>query len=1188
MLKVKTIDLLSMIHKGNTAKQTGERVKGKLAGYRYFGFISEVIEEANLQNYLKRLSKVTPTDIWVSMEIMAVGDVREIAKSNENTHFAYGNIAVLAPKNTVIGDWYEVDGLARTVLYDGTGDCCYISEMKKVDGTWCVLPCTLRDLELGEVSDIIRQHIENSVQACIFLQPEIPEGYEYVRSYKIPYAKGLPKVIKRGTPTQLGIEIIDRSEEISFEEDLFSDNYVEVDPREAERERQEQERKQRELEAQKRQMAEEEKRRREEYERATRERETRAKNNDDVGVFTLVNGPKLSDNIDWSKVKYRPRVRYKPVTRLSVVDKPKRLEVLNEVLDVLEGVRDETLHREVSKKYELLNSSIIEKDSQIYKSLVEKLLKNSMMKPFGVAFTGSAVLKSFIESQEASTKVINECEVGTTLLMLGAVEIYKYMLSKASLGSRYKLSIPMTEEMTDAVNEIITGNVQVDFAGLYAVLVGENVSEMKKTALICNTLGISFIQIILNNPYVLLLVNSNLKFLTLETLANAQGVHTKEEDWRLACILNDFLVSQRGNTAYDVSKMYKEKLSMSVGVYGLKRLREESSLITRVAKANLKAYINPELNDSMWNYTSDSFNKYGKMIFDVNELKRALKAYIDIGLGMIYEGILYSTKYLKMELQMVDKLYSMAYKRAEYDESKIDDIISKFEKMKAKELNIPSYKLEKEQREAVHMVVYNVGCLTGPAGSGKTTSTEVMIYALKELRRCSGNTKTSVQYAAPTGKAAKRLQEIVGGNVRTAASLFGVGFDEKADLAYADDDDEFFSKVQADVFIFDEQAMTDTVLMYNMIMKVPMESQIFLLGDIDQLVPIKSGKPFLDFTRFLPTVALRVSKRSAEGSQISKNMKIITEFSENDNFLQTENGRDFKKLSVDDDSIVDTVVAICEHHIGVKKLPESMALEIVDTLPEKDIQVVCPVVSDRFKWNTDAINERLQDLFNPMTYRENSAISFKAGSKIRTLRVGSRVINITNDYCYRHFSTYENGVFTVTNNASAMNGDVGYIVGIFDGELCKLETPEGLKVESVVNGHELKKPERFFKRGYVIIAVEFYNADTQSNYYILYHGSKAVNSSTACETVLGSTDATCLQLAYALTTHKMQGSENKLIIFACGSGLNTEFLNRNHVYTAESRARLGLYEVGDTNAIEYARHFEGTSAITTTIGYAYE
>ena len=62
-----------------------------------------------------------------------------------------------------------------------------------------------------------------------------------------------------------------------------------------------------------------------------------------------------------------------------------------------------------------------------------------------------------------------------------------------------------------------------------------------------------------------------------------------------------------------------------------------------------------------------------------------------------------------------------------------------------------------------------------------------------------------------------------------------------------------------------------------------------------------------------------------------------------------------------------------------------------------------------------------------------------------------------------------------------------------------------------------------------------------------------------------------LDLAYALTVHKMQGSQAKLVIFLLypAGGGNSDFISRNLVYTGITRASDAMYVLGDVGDGSY-------------------
>jgi len=61
---------------------------------------------------------------------------------------------------------------------------------------------------------------------------------------------------------------------------------------------------------------------------------------------------------------------------------------------------------------------------------------------------------------------------------------------------------------------------------------------------------------------------------------------------------------------------------------------------------------------------------------------------------------------------------------------------------------------------------YSISLMTGGAGSGKT-------YAVSTISSIAERLELSVVLAAPTGKAAKRLEEVVGHDASTVHRLLG-------------------------------------------------------------------------------------------------------------------------------------------------------------------------------------------------------------------------------------------------------------------------------------------------------------------------------------------------------------------------------------------------------------------------------
>lgn len=121
--------------------------------------------------------------------------------------------------------------------------------------------------------------------------------------------------------------------------------------------------------------------------------------------------------------------------------------------------------------------------------------------------------------------------------------------------------------------------------------------------------------------------------------------------------------------------------------------------------------------------------------------------------------------------------------------------------------------------------------LTGGPGCGKTTTTRVLV----ELVRAMGK---SVLLAAPTGRAAQRMEELIGQESKTIHRLLGWknGRFKKNEETPLD----------CDFIIVDECSMLDISLTASLLKAVPEESQIVFIGDADQLPSIGAGNVLKD------------------------------------------------------------------------------------------------------------------------------------------------------------------------------------------------------------------------------------------------------------------------------------------------------------------------------------------------------
>ena len=585
-------------------------------------------------------------------------------------------------------------------------------------------------------------------------------------------------------------------------------------------------------------------------------------------------------------------------------------------------------------------------------------------------------------------------------------------------------------------------------------------------------------------------------------------------------------------------------------------------------------------------------SKYVLPIFKENSSEDVMRDYLNVGLGIEY--IINNKKYVMdytyavKERYIVHRLYDLQINgdKPVFEKSKIDQCIRGFERLKAIEWNMPTFKLEERQADAVRLLYNPVMCLTGSAGSGKTTTAEAILYALQALL---GVEEENIMFCAPTGKAANRLKEIVKKPTRTINSLFGIG-DESFTVL---DEESVKKKSEIQVLIVDESSMINLNLMYNMISKISDGTRIIFLGDRSQLPPIGPGKPFTNLLTFLPCVVLNVPKRASENSGITRNSETL--LNESDSYavgdlLQYD---DFRILETPKSRIVDLVQGIVNYHlgrVGEKRTGNTEAarrvLQSVDVnLSSDDIQVVTPI--NKYEWGTRNLNKVLQNVFNPRNDIKQSALRYVSNyeykenhlgvkERIATyteLRVGDRVIHLENMASKDRYLQVQKGVFKkILSSQGVMNGDMGKIVDFVKGSDLIFVDDFGEK--------DFETKDMFADSDDIIYtAVKYQDVDEKGQPldYIIFYKSE-YNSLYDEESLLKtqniytvySSDLQNLDLAYALTVHKLQGSQAKLIICVMYSVGYTTFISRNMIYTAITRAQQGIYLVGNVIGSESA------------------
>lgn len=149
--------------------------------------------------------------------------------------------------------------------------------------------------------------------------------------------------------------------------------------------------------------------------------------------------------------------------------------------------------------------------------------------------------------------------------------------------------------------------------------------------------------------------------------------------------------------------------------------------------------------------------------------------------------------------------------------------------------------------------------LTGGPGTGKTTTVVKLLATLQVLAHQTTGQFVSVRLAAPTGKAAARLNDSLRRQTAHIAELLGAELGPKvADTILAEKVSTIhrllgtlpngqgfrhhrYNRLTTDVVVIDEASMVDIHLLSCLFAALPISTRVILLGDKDQLASVEAG-----------------------------------------------------------------------------------------------------------------------------------------------------------------------------------------------------------------------------------------------------------------------------------------------------------------------------------------------------------
>ncbi len=187
-----------------------------------------------------------------------------------------------------------------------------------------------------------------------------------------------------------------------------------------------------------------------------------------------------------------------------------------------------------------------------------------------------------------------------------------------------------------------------------------------------------------------------------------------------------------------------------------------------------------------------------------------------------------------------------------------------------------------EQRVAAEIALSQaVTVLTGGPGTGKTTTVARLLALLAEQAELAGRSQPRIALAAPTGKAAARLQEAVQhelvkldatdrgrlGDLHALTMHRLLGANPGTSVRFRHDRG---NRLPHDVIVVDETSMVSLTMMARLLEAVRPDARLILVGDADQLASVEAGAVLADLVDGLSArddvsvAALRTSRRFGE------------------------------------------------------------------------------------------------------------------------------------------------------------------------------------------------------------------------------------------------------------------------------------------------------------------------------------
>ena len=293
-----------------------------------------------------------------------------------------------------------------------------------------------------------------------------------------------------------------------------------------------------------------------------------------------------------------------------------------------------------------------------------------------------------------------------------------------------------------------------------------------------------------------------------------------------------------------------------------------------------------------------------------------------------------------------------------------------------------SISLAEKQAEAVRKALEDkILVITGGPGTGKS-------FLLNAILKIVSRLKARIFLAAPTGRAAKRMNEATGFEAKTIHRLLEFDFQKGG---FKKDEEH---PLNCDLLIVDEMSMVDTLLMHHLLKAVRLDTTLIMVGDVNQLPSVGAGNVLKDIigSGAVPVVELSEIFRQARESSIIVNAHLINQGQFPRLTPRQDKLDDFFFMQEEDpEKVLDKI-----KYMVMERIPKRFQLN-----PVTDVQVISPM--NKGVVGVNNLNTQLQASLNP-----NGQELTRGG---KTFREGDKVMQIKNNY-----------------DKEVFNGDIGKII----------------------------------------------------------------------------------------------------------------------------------------------------------------